>query len=155
VQTRRILLLFALVLGVAVIVASVPRTEQRTTPARPPAGSGREPETAVPAPAPGAAISVRFRAGRRPQTRRLDVGRAAIVRVEVPAAGDVEIDDLGMTAPADPFTPARFDVLEPRPGKHVVSFVPAAGNERVVVGTLLVAAPRPRPAPRRSKPGAT
>ena len=38
------------------------------------------------------------------------------VEVEVSEAGTVDIPDLGLTAPADPVTPARFDVSPPARG---------------------------------------
>ena len=54
-------------------------------------------------------------------------GAAATVEVAVSEAGTVDIPDLGLTAPADPVTPARFDVLATRPGRYPLLFTPAGG----------------------------
>ncbi len=56
----------------------------------------------------------------------------------VEAAGTVEIPRLGLSASAEPLTPARFDVLPTEPGRYELRFVPAAGDESRPAGTLTV-----------------
>ncbi len=54
--------------------------------------------------------------------------------------GQVSIPLLGLTAPAEPLTPARFDVLVTAAGAYPVVFTPAQGDEEREVGTLTVTA---------------
>ena len=59
--------------------------------------------------------------------------------VEVDEAGQVGIEDLGMSAVAEPLTPARFDVLTQATGRHPITFVPAGAEDlQQRVGTLVV-----------------
>ena len=137
---RRALLLFAIVLGLAALAAGLSRPEESSEPRQEPAGP------VAPGPAGAGAApeaELRFSAA-RPRRRSLDVGRAAEVLVEVHLPGQVEIPDLGLSASADPVTPARFDVLEQRPGSHPILFEPAGGGEAAEAqpaGTLVVKAP--------------
>jgi hypothetical protein len=139
---RRALLLFAIVLGMAALVASLSRPiddprEQSTTPA--PSETG--PETATPKPGAGetAALpkTVSFR-GAENQSKRLRAGEAATVEVAVSEPGSVAIPDMGLTAPADPVTPARFDVLATRPGRYPLLFTPAGDDTAEAAGSLVV-----------------
>jgi hypothetical protein len=50
----------------------------------------------------------------------------------------VALEGLGLVAAAEPLTPARFDVLGRRPGRHRVRFTAAGGDEAATVGTLAV-----------------
>jgi hypothetical protein len=148
VHIRRALLLFAIVLGMAALVASLSRpaaertTSQRTD--RPGAGPGpgttpeAAPETATPAPADARARRIFFDATARDR-RRLPEGRAATLEVAVDEPGSVEIPDLGLSASADQHTPARFEVFASRAGAYAILFTPAAGDSRRAAGTLLVA----------------
>lgn len=127
---RRALLLFAIVLGLAAVAASLSR----------PGADDREP--APPASAPPQAtgeppVTVVFQAG-RDQTRRLEVGRPAAVQVAVDEPGQVEIPPLDLAAPAEPVTPARFDVLASEVRRYPITFTPAAGDEARPAGTLVV-----------------
>ena len=145
---RRALLLFAIVLGMAALVASLSRPiedrqGQSTTPSR----TETETETTEPGPAaaPGAAggeaaelpKTLSFDAAEH-ETKRIQAGEAATVEVAVNEAGSVEIPDMGLTAPADPFTPARFDVLASRPGRYRLLFTPAGEEEAEPAGSLVV-----------------
>jgi hypothetical protein len=145
VHLRRALLLFAIVLGVAALVASLNRPRE---------SSGPDPDTDTPPPAspratparpPVHVATLRFSAGdRAARTRRLEAGRAATVVVEVEADGQAEIAGLALIQPAAPETPARFDVLTDEPGVYPVVFTPAASGVRVRAGTLVVGRPRRR-----------
>jgi hypothetical protein len=73
----------------------------------------------------GGPRTLTFQASRR-QSKKLPAGAAATVEVEVTEAGQVEIPDMGLTSAADTVTPASFDVLERRPGRYPIEFVPAA-----------------------------
>ena len=132
-ELRRALLLFAIVLGLAAIATSVSRPrERRAAPPEP------APATAVATPRSGPAepLELRFDRASRRTTRRLEVGRPATVIVAVDEPGQVTIGGLGLTAAAEPLTPARFDVLASDEGRYPVRFTPATGSEGELVGRL-------------------
>lgn len=137
-ELRRALLLFALVLGLAAIATSFSRPgerEQETTPARPPAQ--RTTPTASPRERSQQPRVIVFSSTGLPRTIRLAAGEPAAVSVEVAQPGRVDLAGLGLTAAAEPLTPARFDVLETRPGRYEVNFFPAADDGEVrTVGLL-------------------
>ena len=139
-ELRRALLLFAIVLGVAAIVTSASRPER----AQRDDGRGL-PDASEPAPTPRPAgdgpASISFSAA-EPKARRLRAGRRATVTVKVPTPGEVELEGLGLNAFADPLTPARFDVLERRPGRYEVRFTPVQGGEPRTAGVLRIPAAR-------------
>jgi hypothetical protein len=138
---RRALLLFAIVLGLTALATSMSRPpEQRREPAPRPQAKSRTP-TAAPARAGPPAAQLRFGpAG--DTTRRVALGQQAVVTVEVPRPGEVELEGLGLSAPAEPLTPARFDVLAREPGRYAVVFAPAGEDERIALGTLTAVAGR-------------
>ena len=139
VHLRRALLLFAIVLGMAALVASLsgPIDQRRgnTTPQQQPREPG--PPVAEPAPGPGVPTTLSFDAAEN-QSMKLPAGRAATLEVSVAEPGDVEIPGLGLTEPADPLTPARFDVLPTRPGPYDLIFMPASGAPNEPAGKLVV-----------------
>jgi hypothetical protein len=146
VHLRRALLLFAIVLGLAAIAASVSRPRDVTQePARPqePAVTAEEPTvsespstTSTTAPEP---TELTFFAS-DPEPQRIDPGQAATVYVEVDEPGQVTIPDLGISAAAEPLTPARFDLLTRELGRHPIWFEPAGADEAPVrAGTLVIA----------------
>jgi hypothetical protein len=148
VQIRRVLLLFALVLGVSALVASLaPPPEEDEEPPEPAptvATPGARPPTDLSAP-------VRLRArddGSRPPIRRVEAESSFSLEVAVPETGDVVIDQLGLRQTADPLSPARFDLLASPPGRHAVAFVPVRGPRRVIGQLAFVERPmvtrRPR-----------
>jgi hypothetical protein len=143
VHLRRALLLFAIVLGLAAVAASVSRTD-RTRPAPSPPSSGSVTETAVPGtdttagPDPGSRVLRFDQSPSRRQVRKLAVGQAATVVVKVAQSGQVEIEKLGGIRPAEPATPASFDIFGDRPGSFPVIFHPGAGGPAEPVGTLRV-----------------
>jgi hypothetical protein len=138
VHVRRALLLFALVLGLAALAAAVSQPRQtgdQKAPRQAPGGP-----TATPVPAPLGPASIGFSEGANTRTRRLQVGRPAVVTVEVSEPGQVEIAGLGLSSTAEPLTPARFDVLSSRPGRYAVRFTAAGSSETRTVGTLYLMA---------------
>jgi hypothetical protein len=144
VHIRRALLLFAIVLGMAALVASLSRpASERTRTQQTQPGPGPTttpepaPETATPAPADTTQGTISFDAASRDR-RRLAEGRAATLEVAVDEPGSVEIPDLGLTASADEHTPARFEVFPARAGRYAILFRPANGDEQRPAGTLLV-----------------
>jgi hypothetical protein len=143
---RRAVLLFAIVLGLAAVAASLSRERdgEDGRSARSEAPVGRAPKRA-PTASPGRAGAVerplRFDASRASRTLALEQGRAGVVEVRVPAPGQVDIEGLGLTASAEPLTPARFDVLAREPGRHPVRFTPAGGEDGGGAGVLVI---RPR-----------
>ena len=135
---RRALLLFAVVLALAAAAAALssgPREEPNVPPRIEP-----------PPQAPGAAVRRRergtlrltLRTGGRAVRRRLPAGRHAIVSVSARAPGLVALSGLGLVEPAQPGTPATFDVLVRRPGRLGVTFEPAGGGPVERVATLMV-----------------
>jgi len=142
VHLRRILLLFAIVLGLAAIAASVSRQPQESSeraerPPEPPATEAEEAPSVSPGSAPTSTVELTFRAERE-RSRTLDSGQPAHVFVEVEEPGLVEIPDLGLSSPAEPLTPARFDLLVSEPGTYRIVFTPAAEDAAEPAGVLVV-----------------
>ena len=138
---RRALLLFAIVLALAAVAASVSRPREdageRTERSIPPTPTDRqEPPTVSRGPAVDAGLTELRFSGPEEQ-KRLPEG-AATVLVEVAEAGQVEIAGLGLSAAADPLTPAVFEVFASQAGRFEISFTPADGNESRTAGTLVV-----------------
>ena len=146
VHVRRALLLFAIVLGLAAIAASVSRTpEEPGERAEQPAGAAATDDGTDPSVSPGTAMPVAgavelFFDAERDQTRRVDAGQPATVLVEVDEPGLVEVPDLGLSAPAEPLTAARFEVLASDPERLAVVFTPVDGDAARAAGTLVVRA---------------
>jgi hypothetical protein len=147
VHIRRALLLFAIVLGMAALVASFSRPPENRTPTEqseetgPGVGTAPEaaPETATPAPVDTPSRPISFDAG-SPDRRRLEQGRAATLEIAVDEPGSVEVPDLGLVSNADEHTPARFEVFPTRAGSYAILFRPADGDESRPAGTLVVTA---------------
>jgi hypothetical protein len=144
VHIRRALLLFAIVLGLAAIVASVSRSPEDSGDGEPPpvvpSESEEPPSPSVSAGDASPVSGVRelvFDAD-RDQTRRLDAGQPATVFVEVDEPGLVEISDLGLSAPAEPLTPARFEILTSNPDRIDITFTSAEDDLPGPAGTLVV-----------------
>ena len=143
---RRALLLFAIVLGLAAIAASVSRpregVSERATPAPgfpPPTETDQTPTVSPGSAGPSRPLTqVTFDDSARKPTRRVPAGQATTVLVEVDEPGQVEIPDLGLSAPGDPLTPARFEIFASESGSHEVLFTPAAGDESREVGMLAI-----------------
>ena len=138
---RRALLLFAIVLALAAVAASVSRPREdsgeRTESASPPPADRDEPPTLSPGPAVDAGTAEVTFDVTKDQTRRLPTGSASVA-VEVDEPGEVEIPGLGLSAAADPLTPALFEIFSSTSASHEISFTPAAGNESRAAGTLVV-----------------
>jgi hypothetical protein len=144
VELRRALLLFAIVLGVAAIASTVarqPDDDQRADQAPPTTSSASSP-AAAPAGRSARPATIEFRAAARPQTRKLEVGQAATVLVDVETPGDVDIPSLGLTEPAEPLTPAMFELRVTSAGRHPIMVQPAASETLPSkAGTLVVVVP--------------
>jgi hypothetical protein len=150
VHLRRTLLLFALVLGVTALVASIFHPGERSAAPQPPPA----PSVGI-APVHGRSTErvLRFNSRGRAITRRLRQGSEATVTVRVGAAGLVELHGLDLEDTAEPLTPATFDVFANTVGRYPVRFRPAAGGRRKRIGTLVVEPARrgsPLAAPVRS-----
>jgi hypothetical protein len=137
VHIRRALLLFAIVLGMAALVASISRPPENRTATEQTEEPG--PPTATPAPVDSPPRAVSFDAASRDR-RRVERDRAATVEIAVDEPGSVEVPDLGLTATADEHTPARFEVFPTRAGSYEILFRPAAGDRSRRAGTLVVTA---------------
>ena len=90
-------------------------------------------------------VTLRLRAGAEPRTLALAQGLPATLLVSVPAPGDVEIPGLGLLEPAEPLTPARFDILAERPESHRILLRRASESgdgSGSMIGTLKVEARR-------------
>lgn len=144
---RRALLLFAIVLGLAAIAASVSRPPEEnaatdTEQAVPPQADTETAPTATPGADTGLPrVELTFDAS-DPSAQRMWAGQAATLVVAVDEPGQAEIGGLGTSADAQPLTPARFEVLPSAPGRYPIYFTPAAGDEQSKAGTLVV-----KPAP--------
>ena len=141
---RRALLLFAIVLGLAAIATSVSRSPEDSGDSESQPAVPSEAEQ-VPSPsvssgdaAPVTGVRELVFEAERDQTRRLDAGQPATVLVEVDEPGLVEIADLGLSAPADPLTPARFEIPPPNPDRVEITFTAAEDDVPEPAGTLVV-----------------
>lgn len=138
-------MLFAIVLGMAALAASLSRpvadqarerAEQRAEPKQPrPKQPG--PPTAAPIPSSAPRPPLTFDAA-ADESRRVRAGEAATLEVTVDEPGSVEIPELGLNTTADPLTTARFEVLPSVPGDYEIVFTPAAGREPEPAGELVV-----------------
>jgi hypothetical protein len=137
VQIRRAQLLFAIVLGMAALVASLSRPPEERSTKEPREQPGRAPATASPAPADNPPRPVSFNAASE-ESRRVPASRATTLEISVDQPGSVELPGLGLTASTDEHTPARFAVFPTRPGRYEILFTPADGDETRPAGTLVV-----------------
>jgi hypothetical protein len=136
VELRRALLLFAIVLGLAAVVATL---SSPTSPSRTDTAPIVSPtQTARPGPRGARTRTLAFNAGRAPVTKTLDAGHAATVVVKVDEPGTVVLRGLGLTAPAEPLTPARFDLLSGSAGRHQVELIAANGVRGRTVGVIVI-----------------
>jgi hypothetical protein len=141
---RRALLLFAIVLGLAAIAASVSRSPEESGEQAPDPVVQTGPEE-TPSVSAGDASPVSglrelsFEASLE-QTRRVDAGQPASVLVSVDEPGLVEIAELGLSAPAEPLTPARFEVLTSSPNRLPITFTPVEADAPEGAGTLVIRA---------------
>jgi hypothetical protein len=143
VDLRRALLLFAIVLGLAAIASSIarPPEDDDKRDARVPAteSSGRVEATSVPDASAGER-TIRLRPGIKKKSWRLIARRPATLIVAVAEPGQVEIPKLGLVQPAEPLTPARFDLLISTPDRIRVFLRAASGNGgRRPLGSIHVA----------------
>ena len=134
-ELRRALLLFAIVLGVAAVVAALANPPTRgtgeTTATAPPDGAARESGDGRPP------TRVRVDGRGAPRTVRLEIGRATTVVVAVDEPGQVTLDGLGLTDTAEPRDPAVFETLPSRRGRYEVLFTPAGGVRERALGALV------------------
>ena len=118
--------------------ARSPSERGSTTQSFPPSTERDEaPPSATPAPEPEFELAELSFDAARDQTRRVAPGPAT-VSVEVDQPGQVQIEDLGVSAAGDPLTPAIFDLFVSDSGRHEITFTPADGNESRSAGTLVV-----------------
>jgi hypothetical protein len=138
VHLRRALLLFAIVLGLAAVAASISRPDDDSPPESPPPSAAPERPTVQPGTAVSSdAVELVLDADRGGRVR-LTAGQAATLLVEASEPGQVEIPDLGLVGFAEPLTAARFELLRSEPGRHEVVFTPTDGDEPRPAGTLVV-----------------
>jgi hypothetical protein len=133
VHLRRALLLFALVLALTAVAASLaPTRPEEDSPALGPAspvappGAGEQAALTFSAPAPE---------GRRPE-RRVKAGAHLIVTVDVAGPGQAAIPRLGRTDSATVDAPGRFDLIAPPRGRYPVTFISPQG-ETSQIGTIV------------------
>ena len=146
-HVRRALLLFAIVIGLAALAASLsrPRDDEPSAPAQAPATTTTPQADSVPEANPrddatsvadeGDTIEL---SAAEDDTRRIEAGRSASIEVAVVDPGQVTIPGLGLTAAADPLTPARFDVLVNSEGRYRIEFTPAGSDKARRAGTIVV-----------------
>jgi hypothetical protein len=130
-QIRRVLLLFALVLGLSALVASIAPPREDETADRPATVVEPPPATAPEPIAPPLKLSAK-ETGAAVPTRNVSVGAGFTLQVSVPEPGDVILEGLGLRQSADPLTPARFDLVAERRGRYPVVFQPIDGDRRLV-----------------------
>jgi hypothetical protein len=136
VHLRRALLLFAIVLGLAALATSISRPEREEPRDRP--VSPLEQPQASPGPAAAAIGELRLPKPGGGRSVALESGQAATLLVSVEEPGQVELPSLGLASPAEPNTPARFELLARDPATHRVRLTPAEGAEERSIGRLIV-----------------
>ena len=131
---RRALLAIALILGLSALLAALaPGGEE---------GSDESGDSSPAVPSPQAAAPARaltFDAA-MPRDQTVPAGARVTLEVRVAGAGQVNLTGFGLNAPAQPGTPAIFDVLADRPGRFELRFAPVTGPESGA-GTLVVEPP--------------
>ena len=138
---RRLLVLFAVLLGLTALATSL---APRPTGTRPGIVQQTPRPTATPTPEPSAGSSRRIERTisadpGKPRARvQARVGDILALTVRGDVLDGVEIDELGKLEPIEPGSPARFEVLLERRGRLHVSLVDA---ERLI-GLVEVAGPR-------------
>jgi hypothetical protein len=137
VHLRRALLLFALVLGLTALAASL---------APPPAQDDQPATQTTQAPPTEVADPGELRVGfhfpptdHKPATKRVAAGQPVVVFVAAKQAGQATIPLLGRVSSITPEDPARFDLLLPEDADYDVRFTPATGGEPRRVGRLVTA----------------
>ena len=129
---RRALLLFALVLGLTGLAASIAPPPQRDKEARVEAPPAPPPETAE----EQRTLSFRAPVRDKPVVRRARPDTRILIEVAVRRPGQVSLPALGRIENATALVPARFELLAPAAGRYDVLFEPTDGApERV--GTLV------------------
>ena len=141
VHVRRALLLFAIVLGVAALAASLSRPQDERQATAPAAGAGSPSPTLSPGSAGTSTPVTASMSAEANERQALDAGRPATLEVSVEQPGEIAIPLLGLSAAAEPLTPARFELLPSETGRYPVEFTPAAGDESRSAGTLVVREP--------------
>jgi hypothetical protein len=137
---RRALLLFAIVLGVAAIAASLapppPDDEpRRTTPTETAPQSGPPEAGERPAAEP---VTLELNIAERDPSVSAKRGDHVILNVRSDEPGQVRLDDLGLVNEVAPGVPVTFDIFPAEQGRHALTFVPTGGEERAA-GALVVA----------------
>jgi hypothetical protein len=133
---RRAVLLFAIVLLLSAVAASIsPRSRQ----AQPPAGTTEQTAQTPPGePPPLQAVAMRVPARHgRPAVRVTREGHVAVY-VTSATPGQVTIGKLGLTQAAEPGTPATFDLFATSRGRYPVVFSAADGSGPTAVGTIVI-----------------
>jgi hypothetical protein len=137
VQLRRVLLLFALVLGLSALVAAIapsPSNRDEGDDAPPAVETPDEPAVERPVTRP-----VRLSEpveGRRIPVERVSSDTRLTLEVQVSRPGDVELEGLGLRQSADPLAPVRFELLARPDGRYGVRFLPVRGAPELL-GTLV------------------
>ena len=127
---RRALLLFAIVLGLTAVAATI----------APPGREAERDERAASPPAPPQRLKefrFRYPPAESPPAFPLAVGRHVILRVDSDRPGEVELVGLGLVQSVDRRDPAVFDLLLERPGRFDAVLTPVRGR-RARVGRLVV-----------------
>jgi hypothetical protein len=83
-------------------------------------------------------VDIRFDSEGRARRALVGTGRPATVTVSVDAPGEVQVDGLGLSASAEPLTPARLDLLPSEGGRHLVRYTQAGTREPRTVGVLQI-----------------
>jgi glucose/arabinose dehydrogenase len=137
---RRAVVLFAIVLGIAAVAASLaPHPSNQPSPGSALGGATRTAAPPpAPAPAPTADLTMSLARG-KPPLETVKPGSHLVLTVTVNEPGQVSF--LGDEHSAEADTPATFDVLAPDSGRLPVTFTPAAGGTPRS-GTIVVRAPR-------------
>lgn len=121
---RRAVLLFAIVLGLTAVAASL-APPQRQAAAPQPAPVLAAPSTAATSPR---TVRLTAQPGRRLPVLAVRTGEHVLVIVDSSSAGQVSLPGLGRISDIEPGTPAGFDLFVPQSGRYAVQFIPPLGE---------------------------
>ena len=118
---RRILVLVVVLMGLTALAASLTPPPQPVPRDRPPASPTPTPETVEPQPAPAPrTVSASLSEQGRPRTVDARTGDTIQLDVSGSTPDTVVIDDLAVSEPVDPDSPAQVEVYADTPGRYPV-----------------------------------
>ncbi|MEA2282550.1 MAG: hypothetical protein QOK21_3157 [Solirubrobacteraceae bacterium] len=132
---RRILVLVAVLMGLTALAASLTPPPQSLRRGAQPPGPAATPGAAGRAPAPAARIvTARLSAGGRPRRISARTGDTVILDITAGTPDTVVIDDLAVSEPVDPQSPAQVELYADTAGRFPIALLDSGRR----IGTLQI-----------------